>query len=292
MRRLIIGIVSAGIAATAIGQQALLQCVNPDVLNSLVFNGIIESRVVISRSMPANVDGFRAPAGFSLIGSAARGQAFPSSVVAYRTALDREKALDSLLGFLAGEGWSRESVAQAQIAAVNVIGSQSPATTLCRNGERRSVQVQEIDGVRYASINGAATIPGRACGVQPPQQTFGGNPRAALDAAQAIMPRFSFPDTARTNGQPPGGMRFGGNENSTSVRIQSPDSAATLASNLARQLREQGWRGDAEWKGSISTGSTWMRSNDAGQAFWGTLEILNLGNGVYDVGFSAATGRQ
>jgi hypothetical protein len=287
MRRLIIGFASVSVAVIATAQQAL-QCVNPDVLNSLVFNANRESRVVINRGMPANATGFRAPAEFSLIGSAVRGQDFPSTVVAYRTSLERGKAFDSLLGFLAGEGWNRESSAQAQLA-VSFDGQQSTSATLCRNGERRRVQIQEVDGVRYATLTGVRIDLARACGVPSPQADV--NPLGGMEARSAIMPRFSFPETARTSGERPGGMRFGGSENSSSVRIQSPDTAASLASNLARQLREQGWRGDAEWKGPLSTGSTWLRRNDAGQTFWGTLEVLNLGNGVYDVGFSAASRR-
>ncbi|MEO8315791.1 MAG: hypothetical protein ABI645_13485 [Pseudomonadota bacterium] len=286
MRRLIITISSLAFAGIAPAQQAL-QCVNPDVLNSLVFNARADARLTISRTIPANTTGFRAPSGFTLIGTGVRGPQFPSTVVAYKTTLARDKAFDSLLGFLSDDGWSREVSQQVQLPTVTVAGAQPSAATLCRNGERRNIQVQEVEGVRYATIAGSATIPARACGVPVPQQGFSGNPMAAMEAARGIMPQFSLPETARNIGQD--GSDFGGNGLSSSMRIQSPDPAATLARHLGRQLQEQGWRGDAEWKGTLSTGSTWLRSNGAGQPYWLTLEILSVDNGIYEIGYSMAT---
>lgn len=288
MRRFILVSGLAAFAAVAPAQQ-VLQCVNPDVLNSLVFNARSESRLVVRRDMPENVAGFRAPAGFTLIGSGVRGQGL-STLVAYKTTLERDKAFDSLLGFLSGEGWNRETRQLDQVPSITVAGTQSSAATLCRNGDRRNVQVQEIGGVRYAVIAGFVTSPERACGAPDPRQGFSANPMAAMNAVRAVMPQFSFPSSARATGGAPSGDMTGGDETVSSVRIETPDTAATLAGNLARQLREQGWRSDAEWKGALSTGSTWMRGAGAGQTYWGKLEILNLGNGILDISYSVATG--
>jgi hypothetical protein len=290
MRRFIVVIVSLAFPIASMAQQ-VLQCVNPDVLNSLVFNGRAESRLVIRRGMPDIVAGFRAPSGFTLIGNGMRGQG-NTTVVGYRTTLERDKAFDSLLGFMFDEGWSREAPAQPQLPAVTVAGPQPTSARLCRNGERRNLMVQEIEGIRYATISGFETTPPRACGAPAPQLSFGVDPQTAMNAARAIMPQFSFPATARLSGSPGGTSISGGTWVTSATRIESPDSATTLARDLARQLREQGWRSDAEWKGSLSTGSTWMRRNDAGQAYGGTLEILTVGDGVYEVGYSAVTRRQ
>jgi hypothetical protein len=288
IRSMVVAAAAAAYVAAAMAQQAL-QCVNPDVLNSLVFNGRAESRVVVTRSMPGNPAGFQAPPGFTLIGSGVSGQGI-STRVAYKTTLESAKALDSLIGFLAQQGWSREATPQDQPASFPLARPQTPAAMLCRNGERRIVGVEEGEAVRYAIIIGANPAPPRACGALNLQQGFGQNPRVAFDAARAVMPQFSFPDSARMNGRPSDRGTTGLAE--SSMRIESPDSAATIAGILARQLREQGWRVDSEWKGALSTGSMWVRKADAGPTYWGTLEVLNLGSGTFEVSYSAATRRQ
>jgi hypothetical protein len=285
MHKFIITIGSVVFCVAAPAQQ-LLQCVNPDVLNSLVFNARPESKLLLTREIPDNVAGFRAPAQFTLIGSAVQADGL-ATTVAYRTTLETQAALDSLLSFLSGEGWKRESTPESLLPMPNVAGSQPNSARLCRDGDRRNLVVQEIGGVRYATIYGYETTPARACDVPPAQPGFGANQMAAINARQASLPRFSFPDTARMSGGPAEGRSLaGGNMVSTATRIESPDTPERLARHLARQLAEQGWRSDTEWNGKLSTGSTWSRSNADGQLIHGTLEILSLGEGAYDVGFS------
>jgi len=288
MRKFGIGFVFLAFAVAASAQQAL-QCANPDVLNALVFNARSESRLVIKPSLPTGVAGFGAPADFKLIGSGVRGQNL-FTVVAYKTQLDTGKAFDSLLGYLFDQGWKREADQPAQQPLVTVAGPQPTRAQLCRNGDRRGVTVRDIDGVRYVSISGSETNPPRACDVPLPQPGAANfNPMTQINALQAQMPRFSLPATARMSPSPnPGFANAGGgvNTTSTSLRIESPDSAASLARHLARQLTEQGWRGDAEWSGALSTGSTWTRKAADGKPYWGMLEIQSVGGAVYEIGFS------
>jgi hypothetical protein len=285
MRKFIIALGSV-VLSTAVPAQQVLQCVNPDVLNSLVFNARPESKLVVKPGMPDDVAGFRAPAGFTLVGTGVRGQN-ASTAVAYKTTLESTAALDRLVGFLSDEGWKRETFAQVQALMATVPGPQPVAATLCRNGERRNVRVQETGGTRYAIISGFQSNPARACGVAPPQQGFS-NPMAAINAARGNLPRFTLPDSARMGAGAPGEFGSGGVATS-SMRIDSPDTAASLSRHLGRQLVEQGWRSDAEWNGKLSTGSTWSRRNADGQTLWGTLEILSRGGISYDVGFSLAS---
>lgn len=288
MRKFIL-VVSAVAVSMAAPAQQVLQCVNPDVLNGLVFNARPESKLVMRATLPDIAEGFRAPDGFTLIGSGVRGQN-SSTVVAYKTTLDAGPALDSLLGFLFDEGWKREITPQSPLPEISVAGSPPATAVLCRNGERRNLQVQEIDGVRYANITGFETMPSRACDAPLPQQAigFGQDPLAAINARRANLPQFSFPDSARMSGESPrNNDSSGGNMVSTAARIESPDPVATLARHLASQLVEQGWRGDAEWNGTLSTGSTWTRQGADGQELWGTLEILSLGGNTYDISFTA-----
>ena len=280
MRKLSIAMTCLAFAAAVPAQEAL-QCANPDVLNALVFNARADSKLTVSRAMPANAAGFGAPADFHLIGSGMRAQN-RSTVVAWKTTLETGKAFDSLLGFLSEQGWRREA---AQPAIATVAGPQQPNSAgLCRNGERRNLLVQELGGVRYATISAFEAASPRACDAPLPQQTF--NPMATINALQAAMPQFSLPETARMSGRPDPRLGGGnGSSYSTSMRIESPDTAASLALHLARQLTEQGWRGDAEWNGALSTGSTWTRKAADGKPYWGTLEIVGAGGSVYDLGF-------
>lgn len=276
MRNFVIAMTSVAFVTAASAQEAL-QCANPDVLNSLVYNGWPESRLTIRRALPENAAGYRAPAGFTLIGSSTRGRG-TGTVVAYKTTLEAGRAFDSLLGLLADEGWRRETTAQAQ-PLVSVAGAPTSAT-MCRNGERRGLQVQDAGDVRYISISGFTT-PGWACDAPNPP---GFDPLVARNAAMPYMPRFSFPATARMAAG--SGLPQGNSLASSSARIESPDTAASLGRHLARQLAEQGWRADAEWNGTLSTGSTWTRSATDGQRYWGTLEILGMGGNVYNIGFA------
>lgn len=284
MRKFIIaaGAITLAMAAPA---QELLQCVNPDVLNGLVYNGRAEMKLSLSRSLPANADGFRAPSGFSLIGSGVRGPGGSSTVVAYRTSLESAAALETLIQSLSGEGWKRETVQQPAIGFLVLPTQPGPGATVCRNGERRNVRVQDVGGVHYATISGSTASPAHACNTPMPQPAGFGNPEARLAAARASLPRFTFPASARMAANRPEASMIGG-MNSAVVRIESPDSAASLSRHLARQLTEQGWSSDAEWNGKLSTGSTWTRRNADGEPMWGMLEILGAGGGVYDITFS------
>lgn len=286
MRQLIIALGSLAFAVAAQSQQAL-QCANPDVLNSLVFNMRPESKLVVKRTMPESVAGFRAPAGFTLIGSGVRGPNL-STVVAYKTQLTGKQAFDSWVAFLAAEGWEPEDTQQQQLP-FSVAGATPLAAPLCRDGERRNLRVQEIAGVLYGTIVGFETRPARACNAPLPHQGVQFNPMESMQAAQANMPQFAFPESARAAGESVlSNIGGGGRSFSTYTRIQSPDTAATLAAMLARQLTSQGWRIDAEWKGRLSTGSTWARNADDGKQYRGTLEVLSLDGGRYDVGFLVA----
>ncbi len=139
--------------------------------------------------------------------------------------------------------------------------------------------VNEVDGVRYAGI---IMIPQQirlACNAPDPRLGM-----MSFNGMRAGMPKFDFPPTTRmVNGL--GGVGGGSNDTfATSTRIQSPDSAVSLAEYLAAQMPAQGWRRDAAWTGSLSSGSTW-KGEVEGRPAWGALEIVSFGEGVYEVGF-------
>lgn len=263
-------------SVAALGQDAF-QGANRDVLNALIFNARSEMKMTVTRTMPSSMAGFRLPAGFTLIGTGVRGDPDTrSTTVAFKTSLPADKAYAALVDAHRADGFAAEA---SQYPQTFNVPSERMEGTVCRNAERRALLVTEADGVRYASINFFPEQVRFACNAPDPRMAnmgFGG--------MRAGMPKFNFPSTARmVNGL--GGLGGGSNNTfATSTRIQSPDAAASLAEYLAAQLPAQGWRRDAAWNGSLSSGSTWKGELD-GRPAWGSLEIVSFGEGVYEVGF-------
>lgn len=283
MRKLAIAVPAAIFSLTAVGQD-LLQCVDPDVANGLLFNGRAETALTVTGALPEDMSGYRAPAGFELVGTAVRG-AGTTTTVAFKTALSSEDAYAALLASLEPDGWAVE--ANERIPQTFNVASQPVSGTVCRNTERLSLRVQDADGVRYATVSAYPDQPARACNAEDPRLASGG--RAMFDNLRSRMPTLDFPANARAVDGFGGGMGGSGQTVSTSSRIQSPDSAASLSALLAGQLTAQGWSRDAAWTGSLSSGSTWTQQGDDAEPYWGTLEIVSIGGGTYHVGFMLMT---
>ncbi len=289
MRKSMIALLCSLAVAVNSPAEEVFQCVNPDVMNALVFDANDYLKPTIRRAMPDAVTGFRAPAGFTLIGAATLARP-GATTVAYKTTAEADKALASLIAFSSTEGWKRENAVGGQQPGVAATSPQLLVATLCRNGERRGLRVQDIEGVRYATIDGADIVPRYPCDTPRPQDSLV-DQMASINALTRSLPQFSFPATTRMSGDGVGNAFNGNDAVSTSLRLESPDTAVTLLGNLGRQLVTQGWHGDAEWTGALSSGSTWTRRSNDGRDYVGKLEILNLGGGAYDVGFMLAAGR-
>jgi hypothetical protein len=273
MRKLVIATTAAVVAFAAVAQQPQ-QCVNPDLLNGLVFLGRSDQKVTVTRGLPAFMSGFRAPTGFSLIGTGVRGA--DTTVVAYKTSLPTDKAYTAVLAVLGADGWAVEST-PGSAATFNVAGGLKEGT-VCRNAERRTVLAADFAGVTYVNIFSFPGARPRDC-----------NAPLGLDLSSAMgpgaSPRFQFP-AGTSLAQGFGGGGGGSNSQfTTSTRIISGETAARLVEHLASQMASQGWRPDASWFGRGSAGSTWSKT-DAGGLNWGMLEIIRVGEGTYDVDFT------
>lgn len=257
--------------------QDALQGVNRDVLNGLIFNGRPELKMAVTRTLPANMAGLRVPAGFTLIGTGVRGDGRRQSTsVAMKTTLPADRAFAALVEAQRAEGFQIEPSPIPQ--TFNVAGGRQNAT-VCRNGERRTLLLDDADGVRYAGVLLNPDTRKLACNAQDPRASMMG-----FEIMRRQTPRFSFPASARLAGGPGGGGSGSNDSYSTSTTIQSPDTAGSLAEHLAAQMPAQGWRRDASWAGSMSAGSTWRREADE-LSLWGTLEVVSLGEGTIEVGF-------
>lgn len=289
MRKLITAFLSATFAVAG-SAQGVLQCVNPDVVNGLVFNGRPEARFSIRPTIPDNLEGFEAPRTFVLIGTANYEQNPSNVFVGYRVDAPAIPAFQAWVSFLGERGWKRETqpMPQQQPMAAGQAAVGRLATRLCRDGERRNLLVQVVDSTFYATASVIETFPPRPCGVpeilQQPNTDFTGS----INAVRAMMPQFTYPTTARMSGGPGPGGNVGSNTVWDSARIESPDSAASLLEKLGRQLATQGWSSDADWKGKRSAGSTWTRKGGDGKSYWGTLEILDLEKNLHEIGFTVA----
>lgn len=261
--------------------QDALQGIDRDVLNGLIYSGRPEMKMTVSRSLPATMSGLRVPQGFTLIGSSVRGDGrMRATAVALRTSLPLDRAYAALVDAQRAEGFVIEPSPYPQ--TFQVAGGRQEGT-VCRNGERRGLLLDDSGGVRYAGILSYPDTRRLACNAQDPRASMLG-----LEILRGQSPRFTFPASARlVNGM--GGGGGGSNDTyTTSTRIQSPDSAAALAEHLASQMAAQGWRRDASWAGSLSAGSTWRRETDE-RNLWGTIEIVGVGDGVFEIGLALQT---
>lgn len=274
MRRFVLAAIATMATLTAVAQQPM-QCLNPDILNGVVFGGRNQDKVEVTLGLPASMSGFKAPAGLTLIGTGVRGGGTSTSI-AHKSSLAADKAYAALASAAGAEGWTVEDDPGSR-GAFNV-GGGPKAGTLCRDGERRGLLAWEVAGTTYTNIVVYPDMPRRECNAPDPGLDFMFNRNAT--------PRFRFP--AGTTLATGGGGGGGSNTNfTTSTRIISPETPAQLVELLATQIQEQGWRPDADWSGAASAGSTWRKTLN-NQLAWGTLEIVRVSESTYDVDFTVA----
>jgi hypothetical protein len=259
--------------ALAVPAQQPLQCVNPQLLNGLVFLGRSELKINVTPGQPAFMKDVKVPAGLVLIGSGVRQGGM--TTVAYKTSLTSEKAFAGVVAGLEAEGWMVEA-RPGQAATFNVAGSPREGT-LCRDGRRRDVTVAEVGGVRYVNVAAFGESRRRGCNEDPFASP-------AFLMGPGATPRFQFPEgTSLARGAGAGG----GSDRmySTSSRIISADTPARLVEYLASQLEGQGWQADSTWSATSSAGSTWRKTHE-GEPATGALEIVRVSEGTYDVDFT------
>jgi hypothetical protein len=277
MKKISIALLGAMFSLTAFSQD-LLECVNPDVVNSLLFNGRADARYLVSPDLPDALSGYRAPAGFEFVGSLARNDTI--STATFRTELAGEFAFDSAVAAFEAERWEAEEQLRIGVPVFSLT-NRPLSVTLCRDGERRNVRVRNVNAARFVEINFVTEDRPRACHADDPR--FSQMP--TMGAIHEQLPTLTFPDSTREpNGNDPGGGTGGAGERvRTSVQVESPDTARALINHFAGQMADQGWLPDAGWSGQHSAGSTWSRVGDDNIRYTGILEAVGLGDSIYDV---------
>jgi len=93
---------TAALVALAVGAQQPQKCVNPQMIDGLVFLGRSDMKVTVSPT-PAFMKEVKVPADLLLIGAGVRDDGM--TTVAYRTSLESGKAYAAVTGALGAGGW-------------------------------------------------------------------------------------------------------------------------------------------------------------------------------------------
>ena len=282
MKKLTVALVGAFFSLAALGQD-LLQCVSPDVVKGVLYNGRAESQWSVTAALPAAMSGFSMPAGFQLVGTSERVDG-AAATVAFRTSLDSAAAYSAMLGAFEAEGWVTEEQ-PTPTSPIFVLESAPASGTICRDSERRGLIVQEISGRRYftVSLNNQPRTLG--CNVEDPRSA---RVVSMMSGLTQEAPTLRLPEgttAANGSGRIAGGGGGSGDTYSTGDQIRITQSASSFMSNLGAQMSAQGWAVDSSWSGTLSKGGRWTKTAANGLPYWATLELVDVGGGIHDLSF-------
>lgn len=284
MKRLTLALLGVFFSLTALGQD-LLQCLNPDLVKGVLFNGRPEAQMSITATLPEALAGYQAPSGFALVGSAVRRDG-ASTTVAYRTSLDREAAYAALLASFEAEGWVIEELPLGPVEPIFVEPAGPVSGSICLDGERRFLNVDDVEGRRFATIALNDQPTARACNAEDPRlRGLGSSMMSMLTEAAPTLELPEGTTAADGSGRINSGGGGSGDTYRTESQIRITVSASAFMDRLAEQVRAQGWTADARWTGALSHGGRWIRTSDDGTMFWSTLELIDVGDGIYDLSF-------
>jgi hypothetical protein len=237
MKKLSMALLGGLLSFTALGQD-LLQCVDPDVVNGLVFSGRSDRQLDFTATVPEILAGFEAPAGFTLVGTAAR-EGTSGSTVAYRTARNSADADAAFIAALAAAGWEEEddSLTGMSRPIFTLADGATPRRTVCRDGARVAVRLIDVDGTRYPTINiFTAEERPRACHAEDRQLA---SIRMRTEMLTEGMPTLQFPP-GTSSATPDGTLETGGGSSgsnySTTVQVRSSDQAASLLDHFGLRI--------------------------------------------------------
>jgi len=275
MRRLLIALPVALLCVTAFSAD-LLECVNPDVRRGLLFIVPADGDLDISDQMPEEIAALPVPADFAWLANRSRPDGQTSVFLA---SSDPQAALDAAMTALATDGW------QPDRSNMPVSAFESPAMdrsqTACRDGEAMSVSTRRLEDTTYALYFINANSERSSCRVSP--GLGGGN-----FMENPNLPEFDF-TALGSRGMPRSRSGSGlGNNIRTSMQLRLTASLGDVASQLAEQLADLGWQRDTSWAGSVMAGSTWARTRADQQRLSGALDVVDRGDGSFQITFALA----
>jgi hypothetical protein len=263
----------------------LLQCVDPAVLEGLVFRTVAAT---VSDEVPPEMTGVTPPAGFDWIGSQRRAMPGTSSLLrsgsgpvsqvnaAYKTGLSRDEALAAAMAALAADGWTASPQRMGGGAPFGSITPDQPEI-VCKDEQAVTVNVNEIDGTTYVSYGFTTGQVASNCLSDDERRRLG------MPGAE-YMPTLDIPPDPAT-GRPARRGGAGGSGTTQRVEVFHGASLAELTAALTQQLVEQGWANDASWTGTTTAGSSWSRRVDDDTRVQGTLDLTDTGETSYTIMF-------
>lgn len=278
MRRTALFTLAALASATVFGE-GLLDCVEPDVLHTLLLPGQDEHPPVITAAMPAELATLRMSRDFTWIGSAERyvGRVDATTsatrvTAAWRSSLAPDAARTAALDSLTASGWQ---VLPALFHASRTFeASSTEISAACREGKAFTVTAAEMEGITYTLLTLVRNDMNPIC-----KQSLPATPVASFASGlEQYQPHLQMPVDPATGskirvqnggtGSSPGGI-------SDRIAFSMKDSAGNIARQFAQQMSAQGWSNDANWSGTATAGSSWSKHVEAG-VLQGTLSVTNV----------------
>lgn len=269
------------------GGDTLLDCIDPDVLHTLLLP-MSSGQFQVSTSLPRELADFQAPRDLTWLGATERmtGPVATTSAV-YRTGLAPAAARDVAGEGLRASGWTLQGNTRTQGSTVFL-----PATpvgeTYCREGQQFTLMASALDGVTYVTLS--RSRPDGAAGASSECAQPTGQAARSMSTLDDYMPSLDLPRD-RNTGQPAAMSGHGGSgapgdsRRRFTVSFSLNDSADSVARHFAGQMAAQGWVADTDWAGEATAGSTWIRQLDDGSTLLGMLAVSGFEDQRFTVVF-------
>jgi hypothetical protein len=253
------------------------ECVDPDVAAAFL-GSWHQDQPAFSTTIPEDFVTLSVPDGFVVVGS--QSSSSHRSVVYKTDEDDPATAMSNSLDALRKDGWALVE----QNLRGGFAGFQThtrPSTrVVCRDSDPGVMNVTSAEraGETLISFGIYAQHASQTCADMSEKH-------GALLGRMSLsehMPSLTLPSGAKTTEM---GMGGSGDEMSSRVIVHSNHSREELLGVLGEQVRNQDWRYDSGWSGSVSSGSVWSLSNEDGPIV-GVLRITEASSAVFNIRFS------
>lgn len=222
----------------------------------------------IFQGLPEGFETLRLPPALEALGSLDQGS---MQQVIFRSAGDPGVAASSLAQTFTEQGWLLQT------------GGDAEALSLCHN-QRGQMRISgQAQGGENRVFLTRHTTP---CGQAPDQQAAAALSGPALTPEmREWLPSLSPPENLAQDFEMTPFRRVPGSPDEIEAQadIVIDRSVGEVYGWFVQQLRNQGWRPDAEWYGQLSAGGNWLRSRDNGQQVIGTLQLLQMADNRFEM---------
>ncbi|MEM7217700.1 MAG: hypothetical protein AAF515_05005 [Pseudomonadota bacterium] len=253
------------------------ECVAPEYRHAfLTYMG--DGKTEYTTDLPAGFPKLSLPEGMTLLGSN-NNPHFTSAV--YMSPDPADGLLEKTIKSLEGDGWiSGESRSNARMG-----GFQTPSlprrSMVCRDSSPGTIIVAVKEHPDYSTTS-FTIYPNQK--KQRCQKSESPTDQELRRSLRSEIPYLQLPAAAKSSGYSTGGSN---DEYSTQTVVTTVVPRATFLSLLGDQIEQQGWDSDANWSGNSSAGSTWTKSSKEFGRLVGILRSISLGDGEFDVSFTA-----